>query len=97
MPKIEELQRYAQLTPNEKIDARISWLERKMVEVLWLLCGVTSMLIGGFAAFCTSQFMDTRSMWLLAPVYFVAWLGSGWLLERRTFRGAPPHIDFIDP
>jgi len=97
MPTIEERQRYRQLAPNEKLEARISWLERKVVELLWALIGVASMLIGGSAAWFASEIMETRSLWLLAPVFVVAWLVCGWLLERRTFRGAPPHIDFIDP
>jgi hypothetical protein len=82
---------------HEKIDARIAWLEQKMVEVLWLLISVSSMIVGGVIAWFASELLETRSLWLLAPVAITAWLLAGWLLQRNTFRGAPPHIDFLGP
>ncbi len=94
---MEEFEKFEQLSPVEKVEARISWLERKIVEVLWLLIGLAALLVGAMAAWFVGEAMEMRSMWLHAPVFLVAWGVTGWLLQRRTFRGAPPHIDFIDP
>jgi hypothetical protein len=94
---IERMKQFNQLSDAEKIEARLAWLEWKMVEVLWLLVSITSMLIGGVVAWVTSEYVGSRSLWLLIPVCLVAWLVVGWPLQRRTFRGAPPHIEFIDP
>jgi cation transporter-like permease len=95
MSTMEKFKRYALLTEAEKVEARMSWLERKMVEVLWLLISLTSLVVGGVAAWLSSEFMETRSLWLLVPVFVVAWAVAAWLLQRTTFRGSPPHIDFI--
>jgi hypothetical protein len=47
---IERLREFNKLSETEKVEARIAWLEWKMVEVLWFLVGVTSMLAGGAIA-----------------------------------------------
>jgi hypothetical protein len=97
MSRNEEWQQYRQLGPYEKIDSRIAWLEQKLVEVLWLLIGVTSILIGGLVTWFTGELLEAHSPWLLAPVFVIVWLVCGVLLKRMTFRGAPPHIQFLDP
>jgi hypothetical protein len=82
---IERLREFDKLSNAEQVEARIAWLEWKMVEVLWLAISVSSFLAGG------------GSPWLLVPVFLLVWLVAGWRLERHTFRGAPPRINFVDP
>jgi hypothetical protein len=93
----ERAQRFAQLAPHEKIEVRIAWLERKVVGLLWGMIGLASMAVGFGAAYFVGELMETRSMWVLTPVGIIAWLVSGWVFQKREFRGAPPHIDYIDP
>ena len=68
-----------------------------MVDMLWLLISLTSLLVGAVAAWLTRETLGDRSLWLLIPVFVFTSLVVGWLLKRRTFTRAPPHIDFIDP
>jgi hypothetical protein len=97
MRTMEEFYKFEQLSPAEKIEARISWLERKMVEVLWFLINITALLAGAMAAWLVGDAMEMQSVWLYAPVGLVVWGVAGWRLQRTAFRGAPPHVDFIDP
>jgi len=55
------------------------------------------LLVGALAAWITRETIGNRSLWLLIPVFVFTSLVVGWLLKRRTFTGAPPHIDLIDP
>ena len=84
------MQRFAQLAPHEKIEVRIAWLERKVVGLLWGMIGLASMAVGFGAAYFVGELMETRSMRVLAPVGIIAWLVSGWVFQKREFRGAPP-------
>jgi uncharacterized membrane protein YoaK (UPF0700 family) len=68
-----------------------------MVDMLWLLISLTSLLVGAVAAWLTRETLGDRSLWLLIPVFVFTSLVVGWLLKRRTFMRAPPHIDLIDP
>ena len=73
MPTMEESYKFEQLSPAEKIEARISWLQRKMVEVLWLLIGAAALLAGALAAWFVGEAMEMRSIWIYAPVGLVVW------------------------
>jgi len=79
------------------MEARTSWLERKMVEVLWSLINLVAISIGAAAAWRVGEAIEMRTAWLYAPVFLVVWGVAVWFLQRRIFRGAPPHIDYIDP
>ena len=92
---ITRLEEFERMTDPEKIDARLAWLEHRTVEVLWALISLTSMLLGGVVVWIAYQ--ETQSFWIAAPIGLVALLGSSWLVHRRAFRSAPPHIHFIDP
>ena|SRR6185503_11762150 len=94
---IERLKEFDELSDAQKIEARIAWLEWKMVEILWLLISATSMLTAAGVAWGAGEIVGNRSLWLLAPVFLSSFAVAGWWLQRRTFRGSPPHIDFIDP
>jgi hypothetical protein len=77
----------------DELNERVAWLERKMVRVLWLLVSATS----GFAGFMVAYTIDKSLGW---PSIFVAigiWLIAGFILQRQEFKGAPKHIEFIDP
>jgi uncharacterized membrane protein YoaK (UPF0700 family) len=88
---------FAKLPDRVKIEARLSWLEWKMLDMLWLLISLTSLLVGAIAAWLTEETIGNRSLWLLIPVFVFTSLMVGWLLKRRTFTGAPPRIELIDP
>jgi hypothetical protein len=45
---------FAKLPDRVKIEARLSWLEWKMLDMLWLLISLTSLLVGAIAAWLTS-------------------------------------------
>jgi hypothetical protein len=97
MHTLEQAKRFGQLAPQEKIEIRIAWLERKVVSLLYAVIGLASIAVGGGMAWVAGELMETRSMLVLAPVGIVAWFLTGWMLQKREFRGAPPHIDYIDP
>ncbi len=88
---------FAKLPDRVKIEARLSWLEWTMLDMLWLLISLTSLLVGAVAAWLTRETIGNRSLWLVIAVFVLTSLVAGWLLKRRTFTGAPPHIDLIDP
>jgi hypothetical protein len=76
-----------------KLKQRIDWLERKMVRVLWLLVSVTS---GAFAFVVASSFKSYLG-WASLLLGFGLWIALGLILQRQEFKGAPGHIEFIDP
>jgi hypothetical protein len=94
---IERLNEFNKLADAETVEARIAWLEWKMVAVLWLLISVTSTLCSGVVAWIAGDIVGSRSLWLEVPVFLFTLALTVWWLQRHTFRGSPPHIDFIDP
>jgi hypothetical protein len=77
----------------EKLNERVAWLERKMVRVLWLLISATS----GFAGFMVGYTIDKSLGWPSILVAIGIWFTAGIILQRQEFKGAPKHIQFIDP
>jgi hypothetical protein len=75
------------------LNKRVDWLERKIVQVLWLLISATSALVGFVASLIL---VDEQYTWLRIIVFVVTGLVLGWFLQRHTFKGAPDHIRFID-
>ena len=88
---------FANLPDRVKIEARLSWLERKVLDALWLLIALTSALAGIVIGWLFGAIVGNQSLWLLVPVSVCISLGVGWLLKQRTFNDAPPHIELIDP
>jgi hypothetical protein len=76
-----------------KLHERVAWLERKMVRVLWMPISVTSLFAGLVAAYI----VDKSFGWTSIIVAVGAWLTLGFVFQRQEFRGAPKHIEFIDP
>ena len=77
----------------DELNERVTWLERKMVRVLWLLISATS----GFLGFIIAYTIDKSLGW---PSIFIAvgiWFTAGLILQRQEFKGAPKQIQFIDP
>jgi len=83
------------LSDAEKSNARLSWLELKVVEVIRLINVLVAMVCGGSIASIAREIVGIRSLWLLLPVFLVVVLIAGLLLQRLAVRGAPPHIEFI--
>ena len=77
----------------DKLNERVAWLERKKVRVLWLLVSVTS----AFAGFVVAYTIDKSYGWPSIVVGIGIWLTLGVIISRQEFRGAPRHIEFIDP
>jgi hypothetical protein len=77
----------------EKLNERVAWLERKMVRVLWLLISATS----AFLAFVIAYTIDKSLGWPAIIVAAGIWFTAGLILQRQEFKGAPKHIQFIDP
>ena len=77
----------------DKLSERVAWLERKMVRVLWLLISLTSGSIG----FVVAYSIDKSFGWPSLVVGLGVWLVSGMILQKQEFKGAPRHIEFIDP
>jgi hypothetical protein len=55
---------FAKLPDRVKIEARLSWLEWTMVDLLWLVISLTSLLVGAVAAWLTGETIGNRSLWL---------------------------------
>jgi hypothetical protein len=77
----------------ENLKERVAWLERKMVRVLWLLVSVTS----AFAGFVVAYSIDNSLGWPSAVIGIGTWITLAFVLQRQEFKGAPMHIEFIDP
>jgi hypothetical protein len=73
--------------------ARVVWLERKMVRMLWLMITVAS----AFCGFVVAYSIDNSFGWPSLVVAVGIWLALGFILQRQEFKGAPEHIEFIDP
>jgi hypothetical protein len=84
---VERLRELDNLSDSEKVAARLAWLERKTVEVLWLIVGVIAMLAGILVASIASDVSGSQSFWLKVPVFLFAWLIVGWWSQRRIFEG----------
>jgi hypothetical protein len=76
-----------------QLNERVAWLERKMVRVLWLLVSVTS----AFAGFVVAYNIDKSLGWPSIIVAVGIWITLGFIVQRQEFKGAPKHIEFIDP
>lgn len=77
----------------EKLNERVAWLERKMVRVLWLLISATSAFTGFVVAYTIDKSLGWPSILVASGIFFT----SGLILHRQEFKGAPKHIQFIDP
>ena len=78
---------------TKQIYERVAWLERKMVRLLWLA-------ISGGAAFfgwTAANFVSAEKGWLWAVVFGGVWVTLALVVQRQEFKGAPKHIEFIDP
>jgi uncharacterized membrane protein len=82
------------MTNKNDFIIRLAWLEHKMVQVLWTIVSVSSALIGWLVANTT---MEHRYGVSWFAVFVVTWIGVGFVMQRATFKGAPTHIQFIDP
>jgi hypothetical protein len=77
----------------DRLNERVAWLERKMVRVLWLLVSATSAGVAGVVTYN----IDKSFGWPSVLVGVGIWLALGLILQRMEFKGAPAHIQFIDP
>jgi uncharacterized membrane protein len=66
---IERLKEFDNLSDAQKVAERIAWLERKMIEVIWLIVAITSMLAGGLVASIASDVVGNQSLWLKVSVF----------------------------
>ena len=89
-------QEFNSLSEEQKIEVRLGWLEWKTVQLLWALTTLQSALIAAVAGWITHSMVGYEP-WIVLPVGLVTFLVAGWWGTRHAFKGAPPHIDFIDP
>lgn len=80
-------------TETEKLYERVAWLERKMVRVLYFNIALASM----FAGFVVTYNIDSSFGWISILAGVGVWLILSLILQRQEFKGAPKHIDYIDP
>jgi hypothetical protein len=83
---------FDRLSDEQKIERRLAWLERKVVEILWLLIGLTAMGIGALAAWFTHIFIAEHhiaisELWIVIPVGVVAWYAAGYWLNGTPSNG----------
>ncbi len=78
---------------HDEISQRVAWLERKMVRVLWGLISLTSAGVGWLVATVTVA----EHGWAWTGLFIATWLAVGFIIQRHEFKGAPPHIKFIEP
>ncbi|MBR1279467.1 hypothetical protein [Bradyrhizobium sp. AUGA SZCCT0283] len=77
----------------DQLNERVAWLERKMVRVLWLLVSIVSAFAGFVVAYTIDNSLGPGSIIIGVGI----WLTVGFILQRQEFKGAPQHIQFIDP
>ena len=92
---LDRLNAFDQLTDAEQVRLRVAWLEQKMVEVLYFLISSVSLLVAGVAGLGLEK--AGSSNWITIPTVFLVFFGLGFYLRWYHFRGAPPHIDFLNP
>jgi len=78
------------------LDKRIAWLEYQVVRLVWGVIALASLLVGYVAYTATVDYLHL-GRWVALGVAVAAWLIAGWWLERTEFKGAPGHINYIDP
>lgn len=77
----------------KKLYERVAWLERKMVRLLWFAISAAS----AFFGWTVANVLFPEKGWLWAIVFGGIWVTAGLILQRHEFKGAPKHIEFIDP
>jgi hypothetical protein len=77
----------------DQLNERVAWLERKMVRVLWLLVSIISAVAGFVVAYTIDKSFGSGSIVIGIGI----WITVGFILQRQEFKGAPKHIQFIDP
>jgi ABC-type Mn2+/Zn2+ transport system permease subunit len=76
-----------------ELNKRVAWLERKMVRVLWALISISSAFVG----FMVAYNIDSSFGWPSIVLAIGIWLVLAFVVQRQEFKGAPRHIEFIDP
>jgi hypothetical protein len=76
------------------LEHRIAWLEREMVRLIWAAISGLSFAMGGLAYGATVNSFGGLGAFGVAVVAFLA---SACYLHRHEFRGAPEHIQLMDP
>jgi hypothetical protein len=77
----------------DQLNERVAWLERKMVRVLWLLVSIISAFAGFVVVYTIDKSFGSGSIVIGIGI----WITVGFILQRQEFKGAPKHIQFIDP
>jgi drug/metabolite transporter superfamily protein YnfA len=77
----------------KQIYERVAWLERKMVRLLWLAISGSSAFLGWVVA----NVIVPDKGWLWAAVFGGIWLTASLIIQRMELKGAPTHVEFIDP
>lgn len=75
---------------DEDLVRRMHWLEKKVVELLWLVVSLSSMLIG----FGVGKFTATTGLAYWAVVLFT-WIWVGLIARRIAFKGVPEHMRWL--
>jgi len=78
----------------KQIYQRIAWLERKMVRVIWALTSAVSLFAGGLVSHAV--FGDSPE-WVKVGVFVAICFVANWVFIRMELKGAPEHIEYIDP
>jgi hypothetical protein len=73
---------------------RVAWLERKTVRLIYSAISAVSLFAGWIIA--DAVYGDGYG-WPKAVVFFATWIILGIILQRMEFKGAPKHIEYIDP
>jgi hypothetical protein len=91
---ITRLRNFDQLEEADKLRYRIDWLEKKIVEILYVLVGGVALGVGVMIGHLVQQ--QAESFWISVPIGMAAWASTAWYCHKHAFRNAPPHIRFID-
>jgi len=71
---------------------RLMWLERKVIELLWLTVIAGAAFIGWLTVYLVFTYLIVNPP---GSVFVGGWLLGGFILKRHTFRGAPKHIEYL--
>jgi hypothetical protein len=78
---------------HDEMTERVAWLERKMVRLLWIVISASA----AFAGWMVANVVFPEKGWPWGVLFCGVWVTLTFIIQRMEFRGAPAHIEFIDP
>jgi hypothetical protein len=91
---LERYWEFTHMSDEQKLKVRIDWIELKVVETLKSFITLGSSAAAFAVVWYVDQTFGKQPWWIYFPLFLFVLVIVGWWLQRKIFRGAPPHFDF---